>query len=70
MMRLFNAIPGELRDTTGVKLDTFKRRLDKWLASVPDTPEIDSYRAAAESNSILHQAANGGNCNMIQLIDI
>ncbi|CAL4065189.1 unnamed protein product, partial [Meganyctiphanes norvegica] len=29
MMRLFNAIPRELRDTMGVRIDTFKRKLDK-----------------------------------------
>ena len=56
MMRIFNAIPGELRDTTGIKLDTFKRKLDSWLSLVPDTPIIDDYRAAAESNSVVHQA--------------
>merc|ERR1712106_621675 len=61
MMRLFNAIPGELRDTTEVKIDTFKRKLDKWLLSVPDTPIIDNYKAAAESNSIVHQAAHRRN---------
>ncbi|CAL4227371.1 unnamed protein product, partial [Meganyctiphanes norvegica] len=61
MMRLFNAIPEYLRDTTGVNLETFKRKLDKWLALVPDTPIIDNYKAAAESNSLVHQAANGRN---------
>ena len=58
MMRLFNSIPGELRDTTEVKLDTFKRKLDKWLSLVPDTPIIDNYKAAAESNSIIQQASH------------
>ena len=58
MMRLFNAIPGELRDITGVKVDMFKRKLDKWLSSVPDTPIIDDYKAAAKSNSIVDQAAH------------
>ena len=61
MMRLFNAIPEYLRYTTGVNLETFKRKLDKWLALVPDTPIIDNYKAAAESNSLVHQAANGRN---------
>lgn len=58
MMRLFNVIPGELRDLTGIKLNTFKIKLDKWLSLVPDTPIIDDYKAAAESNSILHQAVH------------
>ena len=61
MMRLFNAIPGELRNITGVKIDTFKRKLDTWLLSVPDTPIIDSYKAAAESNSLVHQAVQRRN---------
>ena len=62
MMRLFNAIHGELRNITRVKLDTFKRKLDTWLLSVPDTPIIDSYKAAAESsNSLVHQAVQSRN---------
>ena len=61
MMRLFNAIPEDIRDTTGVKLEIFKRKLDKWLKLVPDTPIIDNYRAAAESNSLVHQAAHSRN---------
>ena len=61
MMRLFIAIPEDIRDTTGVKLETFKRKLDKWLKLVPDTPIIDNYRAAAESNSLVHQAAHSRN---------
>ena len=61
MMRLFNAIPGQLRNITGVKIDTFKRKLDTWLLSVPDTPIIDSYKESAESNSLVHQAAQRSN---------
>ena len=57
MMKLFNAISGELRDTPGIKMDTFKGMLDKWLLMVPDTPIVDNYKVAAESNSIVHQAA-------------
>ena len=57
MMKLFNAISGELRDTPGMKIDTFKGKLDKWLLTVPDTPIMDNYKVAAESNSIVHQAA-------------
>ena len=58
MMRLFNALPANLRDITGVKKDTFKRKLDEWLMLIPDTPIIDNYTSAAESNSIVHQAAH------------
>ena len=58
MERLFNALPQDLRNITGVKTDSFKRRLDVWLQTVPDTPKIDDYgvTVAAESNSIFHQA--------------
>ena len=56
MMRLFNAMPGKIRDIAGVKLEIFKRELDNWLRVVPDAPEIDDYRAAANSNSLIHQA--------------
>ena len=45
MMRLFNAIPGEIRDITGKKTEFFKRELDRCLNGVPDKPEIDEYRA-------------------------
>ena len=45
MMRLFNAIPGEIRDIKGKKTEYFKRELDRWLNGVPDEPEIAEYRA-------------------------
>ena len=57
MMRLFNAIPGEIRDIKGEKTEYFKRELDRWLNGVPDEPEIDEYRARTNSNSIVHQAS-------------
>ena len=58
MERLFNVIPQSLRNITDTTTETFKRHLDKWLESIPDTPKIDGYGAsvAAESNSIFHQA--------------
>ena len=56
-MRLFNAIPGKIRDITGKKTEYFKRELDRWLNGVPDEPEIDEYRARTNSNSIVHQAS-------------
>ena len=57
MERLFNALPHKLQKLTGVKRDTFKKRLDEWLKGVPDTPKIDDYGASvgAESNSIVDQ---------------
>ena len=58
MERIFNALPREIRNITGVKTDAFKKILDLWLQHVPDTPKIDDYgeTVAAESNSIFHQA--------------
>ena len=59
VQRLFNCIPGAIRNLTGVTTDTFKSHLDKWLKTVPDQPRGGGYseRVAAESNSIQHQAA-------------
>ena len=57
--RLFNCIPGTIRNLTGVTTDTFKRHLDEGLKMVPDQPRGGGYseRVAAETNSIQHQAA-------------
>ena len=45
LMRLFNAIPGEIRDITGLKTEAIlKRELDRWLNRIPDEPEINEYR--------------------------
>ena len=57
--RIFNSIPGYIRNLTDITLDTFKRHLDDWLKTVPDQPRGGGYseRVAAESNSIQHQAA-------------
>ena len=59
MERLFNCLPPNLRNIRGKTTDTFKKYLDKWLQIIPDTPKIDNYssQCAAESNSIMHQAA-------------
>ena len=59
VQRLFNSIPGKLRNITGVTSDTFKRHLDEWLKNkVPDQPRGGGYSklVAAETNSVLHQA--------------
>ena len=57
MERLFNALPYELQNITNVETDTFKKHLDDWLRTIPDTPKIDSYGASvpAASNSIVDQ---------------
>ena len=57
MERLFNILPSNIRKITGKTTETFKKHIDKWLISIPDTPKIDDYRTivAAESNSIVDQ---------------
>ena len=59
MERLFNSIPQEIRNIEKKNVETFKKHLDKWLKTIPDTPRIDDYgsRVAADSNSIVAQAA-------------
>ena len=56
--RLFNILPGDVRNITGCSIDSFKHYLDKYLATVPDEPQIRGYTAMrrAESNSLLHMA--------------
>ena len=55
--RTFNCMPRELRDVTGVKTETFKNQLDKWLRCIPDQPRGGRYAGcvAANSNSIQDQ---------------
>merc|ERR1712228_902940 len=57
MERLFNAHSYRIQKITGVKTDTFKKKLDEWLREIPDTPKIDDYGASvgAETNSIVDQ---------------
>ena len=57
VQRLFNSIPGKIRNITDVTSDTFKRHLDEWLKKVPDQPRGKgcSKLVATETNSVLHQ---------------
>ncbi len=50
--RLYNSLPGYLRNINSVNSEIFKNRLDNFLKHVPDEPNLDHYRTAAESNSI------------------
>ena len=58
MERLFNTLPSNIRNTSEKSIETFKRKVDTWLKTLPDTPKIDDYgsRVVAESNSIINQA--------------
>ena len=53
--KLFNTLPRELRGLDCVTVDTFKARLDAWLATIPDQPTIPGRQRAAASNSLLDQ---------------
>ena len=39
---LWNTLPREVRDVTGVSVDTFKRKLDKILKHYPDEPRCSA----------------------------
>ena len=54
--KLFNTLPRRLRaKKIGESVDDFKARLDHYLASVPDEPQLRNYTAGrqAETNSLL-----------------
>ena len=52
--RLFNSIPEQLRSFDG-ELGTLKKKLDKFLKSVPDKPSLPHYYQAALGNSLPQQ---------------
>ena len=47
---------------SGCTVETFKLHLDRFLATVPDEPQVRGYTAMrrAESNSLLHMAQLAG----------
>ena len=53
--RLFNLVPRDLRDMSGVTVDTFKSGLDVWLKNIPDQPTIPGRQRGALSNSLIDQ---------------
>ena len=50
-----NSLPTDIRSITRCSVDCFKRKLDKYLWTVPDEPQIPGFRAQrrADSNSIV-----------------
>ena len=52
--KLFNSLPREVRNISGCEIDVFKRKLDKYLKTVPDEPLVVGYTMyrRAESNSL------------------
>ena len=57
MERLFNCIPGHIRDIKERPTEYFKKQLDEWLRGVPDQPKCGVYTGRCEgtSNSIAVQ---------------
>ncbi|KAK4325515.1 hypothetical protein Pmani_003965 [Petrolisthes manimaculis] len=67
--RLFNCIPPQLRDLTGVSPETFKRKLDQWLQKLPDCPPTPGYpnsnqntlpQITREGGGLEYTGASGG----------
>ena len=60
--QLFNILPEHLRILTNLELPEFKKKLDEFLATVPDEPQSPGYTdiRRAESNSLLHMVQTVG----------
>lgn len=54
--RLFNSVPQEIRNLTGITPDSFKNKLDKWLVTVPDQPPTPGYTSTSTNSlqSVVH----------------
>ena len=59
-VQLFNVLPRQIRDMTNVELPDFKKKLDEFLATIPDEPLCPGYTGIrrAESNSLLHNGTS------------
>ena len=53
--RLLNLVSKEVRNLSGVSMDTFKSGLDDWLSGIPDQPTIPARQRSALTNSLLDQ---------------
>ena len=53
--RVFNLLPGYVRNLSGCSVDSFKLALDSFLSTVPDEPTTQGLTRAAETNSMIHQ---------------
>ena len=53
--KLFNSMPKDLRNLTGCEINVFKNKLDVYLATLPDNPNLPSLRKFCpfRSNSIV-----------------
>lgn len=52
--RLFNCLPAEIREVEG-GLDSFKKKLDTFLRTIPDKPVLPHYYQTSPGNSLLQQ---------------
>ena len=59
-LKLFNALPREIRDITNVPLTQFKKALDSHLSNIPDEPQLPNYTMyrRANTNSIIDMKPN------------
>lgn len=55
--RLYNSLPKDLRDKSGVRVESFKLALDKYLSTVEDEPPTTGYYT--RENSIIHRRPTG-----------
>ena len=46
-VKLFNALPRNIRDLKGCSVEKFKSELDKFLLKLPDAPLIPGYTATS-----------------------
>ena len=49
--KLFNAIPGSIRNLTGCTKEKFKKELDTFLTNIPDEPQIRTYTVFRRAES-------------------
>ncbi|KAG0713745.1 hypothetical protein GWK47_015534 [Chionoecetes opilio] len=56
--KLFNNLPGKLRNLTECSVEKFKHHLDNHLQTIPDEPPVPGYTSVsrADTNSISDQA--------------
>ncbi|KAG0714188.1 hypothetical protein GWK47_014605 [Chionoecetes opilio] len=64
--KLFNNLPGKLRNLTECSVEKFKHHLDNHLQTIPDEPPVPGYTSVsrADTNSISDQV----NCNTGMLV--
>jgi hypothetical protein len=60
MERLYSALPYRLQNIRDIRMDTFKKHLDRWLTDIPDNSKIGNYEASvsAEINCMTEQKNN------------